>query len=336
MTPEEILAAANEAAELAPVIKELPPMIPGLNIHIDGDYLAYYAAGDDEVTPGEARQRALSIIARLKAMSGADRTVVHTGASGSHKGERFLIASVKPYQQQRDGGRKPKNHAYLMEWMQGYEGPAFISKVWSTRETDDGIAYMAQWHSQNDPLGFCVIASADKDMRMLPGVHIEWKTNELIRVFPKDFCVMSKKTKVKAGVPYQEDVVYGTKWFWLQMLCGDSADNIPGLEGFYVNNAVKKMGPATANAALKDSHDDADAFEIVMSFYENYYGEDACDRFAEQAALLWLRRDQHAAIDDFQNYFAFDYGGTKLTAAFARLKERVHVARATLNEIVGS
>lgn len=326
-------AAINAAADAAPHVIETVAMVPGLTVHIDGDYLAYYASGKDDTLPGQARINAINLIEEFRARIGAEHVVVHSTTPGSTKGERFLIATVKPYQGQRSDGRKPKNYQYLRDWLLGYDGGAFRSKLWSTREADDGIAACSHFALGNPP-GYCGIVTADKDMRMLPGVHVNWQTRQVTRVLPGDYDVIGEDGKQ-----------YGLKFFWLQMLMGDPADNIPGLERYLHDNgktsSFKPCGEKTAALMLAGCHTSEAAAKKVIELYQGGYCEAPpdlwADRFVEQAALLWMRCGNNAAVDDFLTHAGHSRINATMPAAVyeaaERLKHRVTFARKQIDEL---
>lgn len=337
---EDALAALDDAPGH---IKVYPDPVPGLVLHVDGDYLAYYASGNDECSTGQARLNALNIIASGMQNSGATSCVVHNTTSGCSKGERYVIATVKPYQGQRDGDRKPKNYDFMREFLMGYEGDKFAVKNWGTREADDGIA-ACTLYAASQPIGYCAIMTRDKDLRMLPGLHVEWLSRETVRVMPGEFNVVWRPKQSKEG----SEKVYGLKWFWIQMLMGDAADHIPGLESFRTLDAkgkpcVRKMGEKTAMEFLEDCTDNKTAYEIVSSLYVNYYQTEGqpdgywADRFCEQAALLWMRTDNKARVADFARHD----GHSCISGAFceqtwgavARLETRVRNARDAVNNL---
>ena len=323
----DIASATAEAAENNPQKIDAPATIHGLEVHIDGDYLAYYASGNDDTPAGQARINALELIEAFRSQTGADTVVVHSTATGSQKGERYLIATVKPYQGQRAGSGKPKNHDFLQDWLQTYEGHLFRAKVWESREADDGIAACAAY-AVGKPPGYIAIATADKDMRMLPGLHITWRPGTegrriLTRVHPGDYDVVGEDGKQ-----------YGLKWFFIQMLMGDTADNIPGLPGVASKNgSFKTVGEKGAFSLLQDCTNATEAAEATAFLYRDYYGDSWADHYAEQAGLLWMRCGLNADIDDFVTHA----GHSRVTYppdiydAAKRLTERVTLARATLN-----
>lgn len=279
--------AINRAAEAAPqnAPTPVPDQVKGRTLLVDGDYLGYYAAGNDECSPGRARQNAIEKIDAFKALSGAEKVVVHLTAPESNKGWRYLLATVWAYQAQRSGSRKPKNWQSLREWFDTYDGTQFKTKVWTDREADDGMAYHAQVLGPE----LAVVATADKDMRMFSGIHIDWKTYDLAFVGANCFEYIGANGKL-----------YGHKWFWQQMLQGDTADNIPGLPEYRKPNG--KMGPIgekTAEKFLAGCKNNEDCLRVVYALYKTKYQHDAAQRLAEQATLLWMRTGRAAEVDDW-------------------------------------
>jgi hypothetical protein len=304
--------------------------VPGLQLHVDGDYLANFDGAVD-IPVGDARNNLINRLAMFKARVGADSVVVHNTAPGCHKGERYLIATVKKYQEQRTG-KKPVNCDYLKDWLQTYEGPLFRSKTWATREADDGIAACSHFGVGSGP-GYIAIATADKDMRMLPGAHICWRNPSIVtRVKPGAYDVVGADTKQ-----------YGLKFFWLQMLMGDGADNCPGLEQYKTFkpngefHMFKRLGEKTAEALLEHTTTSDEAFAVVYDLYLNGYHNTpwALDRFCEQAALMWMRIGNDAAVADFARHVGHSRINRPFTPALwdavARLEERVKLARTTIN-----
>lgn len=307
-----------------PNTSPIPDRVPGRVLLVDGDYLAYYCAGNDETSPGEARRRAISKVAQLRDMSGADTVTIHLTARNSTKGDRFIIATVKPYQAQRSGGRRPKNWEYLRDFLEA--GEQWTTKTWGTREADDGIAY----HATVLGVDMCCIATADKDMRMIPGWHIDWKSYLLTR-FDKEFAVSGAN-----------GLVYGHLWFWLQLLQGDTADNIPGLPKYAKpDGKLALMGEKTAEKMLTHCENDLDAFMAVAALYASYYQKEWADALAEQMGLLWMRRDRDAEVTDVLRWVDFSTANNEaqnaaiqaIAEGVTRLAVRVQQAKAEVDAI---
>lgn len=323
-----------------------PPRVPGLVLHVDGDYLAYFASGNDERTVGEARQKVFDILAYAAEHAGATEILVHNTLPGGHKGERYLIATVRTYQEQRSDGRKPKNQPYLANWLIEYTGPAFKVKNWATREADDGIGACALYAVNNSKPGYVAILTADKDLRMLPGLHLEWRNPSIKTVVPPG--AYAVETSIPNGFdefgnPKPPKVkLFGLKWFWMQMLTGDTADNIPGLEFYRTtdakgNEVSKRMGEKTAEKLLAPAKTSDEAFTIVADLYKGWYVGDWANRFVEQAALLWMRCDAKATVLDFCNHQGHSRINTlfcsELKAAAERLDERVRNRRSEIQAL---
>jgi len=315
--PAWLEEVAKQAAAQQPVARTIiPDTVDERVVHIDGDYLAYRCAGGDECPPGIARKNVREKVEALREMSGARRALVHLSMPGGTKGERFLIATVKPYQGQRSGGRKPVNWDMLRTYLETHDpklNPAFSVARWRDREADDGFAVAS---NVPDPTHTVAIASPDKDMRMLAGLHIDFHDYTLT--------VVPKGTYELLG-PYN-GLVYGHKWFWLQMLQGDTADHIPGLPLYF----GKKIGEKGALAALKGTTCNEEAFEVVSGGYREHYGDEWADRFVEQASLLWLRHGRQAYLHDFVRVVPLT---SDIEAAAKRLQKRVRIQRAEIDAI---
>lgn len=291
-------AATAAVAADAPMVAQTVPVVPNRRLHLDGDMLAYWAGGNNETSPAVSRQIALGKIDAMQYAAGAESTVVHLTARSSHKGQRFIIATVKPYQGQRKSGRKPRNWEFLRTLMEGGESFPHRTKLWATREADDGFALVAGPDA--------VLATKDKDMRMITNCwHMLWDSMEMVWVPPDTFALEAN------------GLLYGHKWFWQQMLQGDTADNIPGLPEYY----GKQCGEMTAVRALADTACNADAYDVVATAYEVHYADEWKARMLEQALLLWLRPGQAAHISDVLQMLPADVFSDELAAVEQRIKE---------------
>lgn len=255
---------------------------------VDGDALAYTCAGSDYCSPGQARANLVNKVNQAKHASGADSVKLLLTARNSHKGHRYAIARVKPYQGQRSSGRRPKNWQYLRDLLEQGGVPFDIESTADLEADDLFHHYSAARGAEN-----VVIHTQDKDMRMVPGWHLRWDDNDLCFLKPGVF-------RMEHG-----GKVFGHAWFWMQCLHGDTADNIPGLPWYY--DGVYASGPnkgapkpvrcgdkSTAVKGLALRTDDRGAYGVVRTLYEDCYGEDAGLHLLEQACLLWMRRTPSA------------------------------------------
>lgn len=308
---EDRLAALGEQAQSIEALF-LPPD-PNVTLHVDGDYAAYYFSGNDETTIAQAKHKLTEAVGIAAKIAGATSVTIHLSSGMSDKGGRFKIATIKPYQGQRDSSRRPKNWEALRAWLEQEKtlpGTDFRVVTWIDREADDGVAAAARYAFQSGKRP--AIFSRDKDFRMIPGRHVIWTTLERVEVEPETF--------EKIG---PDGEVYGRKWFWMQMLQGDSADHIPGLEKQPAKKAgtFKDCGAACAMDYLGPVKSDEKAYRIVRDLYGLYYGGSWADRFVEQAALLWLRVDNKAYVGDFMR--AIPAREPELEQALIKLERRI-------------
>lgn len=312
MDPDRIKALAAQASDMSPVIL---PMNPSTDLHVDGDYCAYYFSGNDETSLALAKRNmidALTVAARVAGAGG--QVVVHLTAGGSEKGGRYKIATVKEYQAQR-GGSKPKNWQGMRDWLEGGKtlaGTKFRVVTWEDREADDGVAAAAYYALSQGRVP--AILSRDKDFRMIPGRHVVWTTLD--------------RHEFKAGEfssKGPDGELYGEAWFWHQMLQGDSADNIPGLEKQPAVKAgeFKACGESCAQLHLAEATTREQAYDVVSQLYAAYYGASWPDRFVEQAALLWLRTDKEAYVGDFMRVIPDTLDIRDLLVAVKKLEKRI-------------
>lgn len=283
---------AAEAGSLADEMKLSP--VSALNtLHTDGDYAAYYFAGNDELALGTARKNMVNFFTAAAGVAGVmtNNVYVHITDPMSDKGQRYKIATVKDYQDNRGKSAKPKNWQGMRDYLhEGLPGSNLRVINWSDREADDGAAFMstADIEAGRHP----TILWRDKDWKIFAGNHMGWLDFEQTMVKPGAYEVIDA-----------EGTVYGHKFFWLQMLMGDSADWIPGLEKIaYINSkgqpAVKNCGEVCAQEVLAGTENNEQAYHRVAQAYSEYYGPGWEVKFAEQAMLLWMRTGG-AQINDF-------------------------------------
>lgn len=178
-----------------------------------------------------------------------DMTMYLSGKGNFRNG----IATIKPYKGNRDEAHKPVHGPAIREYMDEKWGVVYSEN----EEADDVVAYShyAMWlrdeHSS-------VIATVDKDIDMIPGLHYNFVKDETYYVTPDD----------------------ADRWFYLQLLMGDATDNIPGLP---------KVGIKTAERMLSTLDNIHDWYRVAREAYDEAY-EDGDAALLENARLLWIRR----------------------------------------------
>lgn len=126
-------------------------------------------------------------------------------------------------------------------------------------EADDGIGIEATRHA----IGEFIIASIDKDLRTIPGLHYNWRKNILDEVSP----------------------VEALRNFYRQFLIGDTSDNIIGAKG---------IGQVKASRIIDSLETELDMFMAVQSLY------DSDERLLKNGRLLYLLRSED---DDWTNKY---------------------------------
>lgn len=217
---------------------------------IDGDIIAYRAAfSTEQMGSSDTRRKVDDLIQFILDSTvlfpeiGLDYVVYLTGKGNF----RDSIAKSHPYKGNRKSVQKPRHLQTARDHMES-EYQAIISKG---EEADDLIAKEAarlDYHA-------CV-ASIDKDMLQIPCWHFNIVRGDYLKVEPYG----------------------GIKFFYTQILTGDTADNIVGLW---------KVGPVKAKKILEDAETEKELWDLVVKAYD---GNE--ERVIENARLLWLRREE--------------------------------------------
>lgn len=285
-----LAAAVAKATESQPQSNGEIATVPGRLLLADGDGLCYYCAGTDDTAPGQARANLIDKLRSAQRACGAEQIKILITARGSHKGHRYAVARVKPYQGQRDGGRRPKNWEYLRELLEVHGVPGMDVEATSIAEADDLFSRYSMTHPD------CVIYTQDKDMRMVPGMHLDWLTHLLFKLEPNVWRAT------------HDEKLWGRVWFWSQMLHGDTADNIPGLP-YYTDGSILKSGPKKGQIKeirvgeasepvtklLPMLMNDTHAITHIRPLYESCWGDRWLVEMLEQGILLWMRTDMQSS-----------------------------------------
>jgi hypothetical protein len=233
---------AEDAASL-----DIPPTVKGRIVHIDADFLAYQvtatrADGTDLKTYEDMKHNAEAAVTTLRELAGAEFVHLHLTPSTSNKGGRYAAAIQRKYQGNREDKPKPEYLGIMREWL----AKRYNGTLHQFCEADDGMS-SAQYAALAEGNGnLSIIASKDKDLSMVPGLHLDWDTGEVIDA--DVFGYVDLVTKVsKSGAKTTKLKGFGQKFFWAQMLIGDTADNIKGLPSLdgAVLNAIKPTAAVT-------------------------------------------------------------------------------------------
>jgi len=308
-----------DTTSLVQQLRDFPDPVKGRVAHIDADFLAYQMSYEKEDEPKKLEDiydHVLKAVDDLRKLAGAETAVLHLTPKGSDKGNRDNLAVIKEYQSTRSR-EKPRYLHVIRDWMGDLDIPRVKGKLHFHCEADDGMS-SAQWAAINrGEMDLSVIVSKDKDLRMVPGNHLNWDTGELEGITDG-----TTYGFIEWNVAKKKIVGYGTKFFWAQMLMGDAADTIWGLPSIapvhvakYLPTkaytaakdkavALKKIthkpcGPKAAFDLLENVDTEKAARELVVDLYRegNYKHWETGDAvtwhaaFLSNAYLLWMRKE---------------------------------------------
>ena len=157
---------------------------------------------------------------------------------------RYKIATLLPYK--ADRGEKPKFYRQCREHLMD----RWNAQVIVGEEADDAMAQLQFPHYQRLIYGedrsdsdITMIASLDKDLKMVPGYHYDFSDKAELRWI---------------------DELQGLRNFYTQLLTGDkSVDNIPGLFQICKKKVMPKM-----KAPLQDCTTEVEMYKYVRSIWE--------------------------------------------------------------------
>ena len=287
--------AASSSANMSRKVNE------GRTLQFDADFACYEVADMDKPA-AENFKNLLDLIHMKRVMAGAE--FVNCFVTMGYKSGRETMATVKVYQANRDPDAPIKVRVReLRDILANYESHNVKVIVGHFFEADDLMCRYQTAAIANGELEKSVIMSGDKDLWMVQGYHACPKTGRLWLVDGYGKTEYREVGNVKPKL-----VGEGTSWFWHQMIMGDKADDIPGLEkianmtldhyqplktGRPRPSGSSLCGEAKAVAILKGVTTDKAAARNVYMAYENYYRVGAVYKFIEQAYLLWMQRDDN-------------------------------------------
>lgn len=144
-------------------------------------------------------------------------------------------------------------------------------------EADDALCIKQYFSYKKDEFD-TIICSRDKDVRMCPGFHYSWESGKQASIGPvmvDELGFLEKKSNGKIWGA-------GNKFFYYQLLIGDSVDNVGGIKG---------RGPVFAYNLLGNADTIQKCYELVAEVYIKTWGDSWKTKFREQADLLWMVRE---------------------------------------------
>lgn len=180
------------------------------------------------------------------------------------EGYRYSVAKTKPYKGNRTS---PKPYHFL-------NIAAYLISEYNVKISVDGLEADDMMSIEQTSRDDTIICSRDKDLRIAPGWHYSWECGRQREIGP--YFTDSVGTLMKNG---DKIIGYGLKFFYYQMLVGDSVDNIPGVYG---------LGPAKAYTLLDHLTTEQELESVVKSIYKKHGLSQ--DYYKEQQSLLWIQQ----------------------------------------------
>lgn len=171
------------------------------------------------------------------------------GHTNTFRGKRF-----PEYKANRKSSHKPTHYQEIRDYLIVHKDASVAVGI----EADDAMAITYNL-LHNPPETNCFMCSIDKDFMTIPGNHYNWK---------RDLTTVQDEDSAQ-------------RFFWTQMLMGDSADNIKG---------VPKIGEKRAAKILDGLPIDL-LPDAVMKEYQSFYGNTWEEEFAKSYEMLYILRD---------------------------------------------
>jgi 5'-3' exonuclease len=192
----------------------------------------------------------------------------------------YVMAIGGPYNFRLDlydgyKGNRKKAKDNRPEWFNDLK--SWASKLEGSVESDNCEAddLIRVWALECDAAGINrAVVSVDKDLHCIPGTHYNPRTKKI----------------------YQICEEYGERFYWQQVLQGDSVDAIPGLP---------KVGPVKAKKLLADAVTHNEMRDVVCRAYHNAYGDEGYSYMIANGRLvhIWRHIDDHFKIrkEDYES-----------------------------------
>ena len=172
--------------------------------------------------------------------AGEDELIVYLSGPDNY---RNGVATLKPYKGNRDKQHRPVHADAIKQFMQKR-----YNVVMSVNEEADDVVGYSHYKMWLEDEHSSVIATVDKDIDMIPGMHYNFVKEKAYYVTPDT-----------------------ADWYFLrQLLTGESTDNIPGVPG---------IGNVKAEAALGLAEDNV--WDAIVALYVQGYGDNWYDALVE-------------------------------------------------------
>jgi 5'-3' exonuclease len=210
----------------------------------------------------------------------------------------FRYTLYNKYKATRSKTARPHHEEYLRKALM----ESFDATIIAGAEVDDALG-ISQMASMDQGSTDTIIFSNDKDLNMIPGWHFDIDYRRAVK--HKD-TMLIRKAYLKNQLYFIEDPGFislrqslkkkvlvggGHLFLCVQLLSGDSSDNIPGL--YKLSTRKKRMGPAFIFNALKNCHTFEEGIKVCYTLYKKYIlepEENVKKLFLRNCKLLWIKR----------------------------------------------
>ena len=208
----QILGVFNSAADLKAYIKER-----------EFDHGDYVVETEKVIEPlSHALANVQSVMSRI--LEQGNRNIVFLSQGKCY---RDRLATLKVYKGNRKDAPRPFHYDAVRTFLMEHYDTRIVNEL----EADDALAMM-----QSDDT---VIASIDKDLLQVPGLHYNWVKEESYVVSPE----------------------VGLKKKYMQVLTGDTTDNIPG---------IFRLGEVGARKLLADLQTEEEMYDACLTAWDTY------------------------------------------------------------------
>jgi len=276
--------------------------VPGREVLIDADCVAYYgAAGCDEMPVRSGTRR---VDMRMKQIIAETRAETYTGYLTGKNNFRDLIATLQRYK----GNRYDKNGKRITtqpKWLKMCR--LHLENTWGCKMCEGQEADDALIIHQNQAVHETVISSIDKDLLINSGLHHDMTSGEMFS--SEGYGEIWMKGSGCKG--------HGLKFFLAQLLMGDTADWIKGLpkvtqmmKDEYDVARLGGCGPKAAFLVINPTKTYKEGLARVQRCYDEFWYNNSYKHWnndkltfgagpstsekqlIEQGQLLWMRRKE--------------------------------------------
>ena len=268
----------------------------GINLNIDGDLIVYQTCcifnEDDDLSRRQIIKYINKKIDNLMSSAECDTYIMFVTTNTN-----FRDDLVDDYKANRDPKDRPINLSWAKRWCTENLNTHYHAKL----EADDLLGIF-----MNDNT---ILWSLDKDLRQIPGKHLDDATQKVIEISEEGIIRVDEKTS-SSGKITKKVYFDGTIGFYYQLLIGDDTDYIVGcgkrLPAVYKSGPnrgksyVKRkgVGPLAAVKILtkavinkgKNTLLEAALNSVVME-YRKVYGQEWKENLETQANLLFMVRE---------------------------------------------